>query len=113
MQENEPFGNYKLLYMAETLSVCEVFIYSFNHQVVTKHIYMLNSVLGPENTSVNKVGKFVLNQSTVGAADKPDNCSNICMCNLLACKWRYLEAKNKAGWVGGDKLAANFEGPER
>lgn len=57
MQENEPFGNYKLLYMAETLSVCEVFIYSFNHQVVTKHIYMLNSVLGPENTSVNKVGK--------------------------------------------------------
>lgn len=57
MQKNEPFGDYKLLYMAETLSVCEVFIYSFNQQVVTKHIYMLNSVLGPENTSVNKVEK--------------------------------------------------------
>ena len=59
MQENEPFGNYKLLYMAETLSVCEVFIYSFNHQVVTKHIYMLNSVLGPENTSVNKINSLI------------------------------------------------------
>lgn len=38
--------------------MCEVFIYSFNQQVVIDHLYRLDSVLGPENLSVNKMEKF-------------------------------------------------------
>lgn len=39
-------------------SVCDVFVYSVNQRVVIEHLRMLNSVLGPENTSVNKIEKF-------------------------------------------------------